>query len=169
MQWSTDDASSSAASSWLPIHPNHMLKNVQKQLEDSRSHLNVFRNLVELRKTLPVLQWGTLNMLKVDEQIISFTRSSYDFPTYLVVMNLSNKNVNANLLVSTDIAPRAYVVYYVPGKPQQAAKTESHDKESNKEAEIDLIETYKKGAAVLTKNVFLKSYDYLIVTWHSTN
>jgi len=168
MQWSSDDATSSEKS-WLPLHPNYKLKNVQDQLEDSRSHLNIFRNLVELRKSLPVLQWGSLNMIKVDQQIISFTRSAYDFPTYLVVMNLSDKNVNANLLVSTDIAPRAYVVYYVPGRPKTQTKAETIDKETMKETEMDLIETYKKGAAILTKNVFLKSYDYLIVTWYSTN
>ena len=158
MQWSDTDGLN-AVKSWLPLHPNHKLKNVKYQLNDSSSHLNIFRDLVELRRILPVLQWGTLNMLKVDEQIISFTRTAYDFPTYLVLMNLSDENVNANLLVNTDIAPRAYVVYYVPGKRLTNEKTN----------EEDLTQTYRKGAAVLTKNVFLKSYDYLVVTWYSSN
>jgi len=150
MQWLPETMSS--AKSWLPIHPNHIIKNVQNQLNDNNSHLNIFIDLVKLRKNTSTLQWGALNFVKIEEKIFSFTRTAYDFPTFLIVMNFSEDNTNTNLLVSTDIAPRAYVALYIPGKSSN--ETES---------------TYKKGEPVLTKNVSLKAYDCLILTWHSTN
>jgi oligo-1,6-glucosidase len=149
MQWLPEYMSS--AKSWLPMHPNYKIKNVQNQLNEMNSHLNVFIDLVKLRKHASTLQWGALNFVKVEEKILSFTRTAYDFPTYLIVMNFSEENINTNLLVGTDIAPRAYVALYIPGK----SSDETH--------------AYEKGEPVLTKNVSLKAYDCLILTWHSTN
>jgi hypothetical protein len=103
-------------------------------------------------------QWGKLKLLVVDEKIFSFTRSSYDYPTFLVVMNLSDKKTTTNLQINSDIAPRAYVTLYIPGKNNKLIK----DTDS-------LTTVYKINAPVLTKNVLLNPRDCLVLTWYSSN
>ena len=123
--------------------------------------------LMELRKR-PSFQWGQLSLLVVNDQVFSFIRNAYDFPTFLVVINMSDKNTNVNLLINSDVAPRAYVTYYIPGN--NSAFNENGIFNSNSTyKDVDLNETYKKGAPVLTKNVFLKAHDCLILTWHLQN
>ena len=164
MQWSSD---LSSVKPWLPMHPNHKIKNVEQQLNDQVSHLKTFIDLIQMRKSLPILQWGKLEMHLCNEKIFSFLRFSYDYPTYLVVMNLSAENVNTDLLIGTDIAPRAYVVYYLEGTNIKSVAEPTDSQKAKKE--VDLTELYKKNEPVLTKNVFLKGYDCLVLTWHSTN
>lgn len=161
MQWSSE---MSTIAAWLPLHPNHKEKNVEKQQIEPASHLQVFCDLMKLRKQTPTLQWGKTTVIKANEQVLAFTRTAYDFPTYLIAMNLTEENINVNLLVSSSIAPRAYVTYYLRGKQ---IKQPDLDEETPKE--IDMASVYKTGAAVLTKNVFLKGYDCLVLTWYSTN
>ncbi len=98
-----------------------------------------------------------------NEQVFSFIRRAFGQPVFLVVMNMSDKNTNVNLLKSTDIAPRAYVKYYIPGKVSttSAADTPADD--------VNLLEKYKVEAPVLTKNVFLKARDCLILYWRSSD
>ena len=106
--------------------------------------------MIQLRQ-LPSFQWGKLSVLVADEQIFAFTRTSYDFPAYLVVMNISDRAATANLLINSDIAPRAYVVCYIAAK------------------ETHLAATYTSDAPVLTKQVALNARDCLVLTWFSPN
>lgn len=161
MQWSSEMMS--LVKPWLPLHPNHKEKNVELQLNESESHLKIFCDLIKLRKNTPTLQWGKTSVIKSNEQIFAFTRTAYDFPTYLIVMNLSKENVNVNLLVSSDIAPRAYVVYYLKGKRIKQPDEDNETLGDKKDIDMSL------GAPILTKNVFLKGYDCLVLTWYSTN
>jgi hypothetical protein len=134
---------------------------LQSQLNKEGSHLKIFRDLVQLRQ-LPSFQWGTFSKVVVNEQVFSFIRRAFGHPVFLVVMNMSDKNTNVNLLKSSDIAPRAYVKYYIPGKvASEAAATVTDD--------VNLAEKYKLDAPVLTKNVFLKARDCLILFWRSSD
>ena len=47
------------AEPWLPINPDHRLRNVQTQLADSRSQLSLYRRLLHLRRTSPALHAGS--------------------------------------------------------------------------------------------------------------
>ena len=117
--------------------------------------MRIYAKLVELREQ-PSFQWGVYKEVVVNEKIFSFFRRAFGFPVFLVVMNMSDTNENVKLLTNTDIAPRAYVKLYIPG---QVSKSD----------DIDLVEKYKVDSAVLTKNVFLKARDILVLTWKSSD
>lgn len=150
MQWSGDKNSgfSTSDKTWLPVNPNYKFLNVEAQLKDEKSHLKVFKDLANLRRS-PSFQWGTYQTVVVNDKIFSFLRRAYGFPPFLVVMNLSNSSTQANLLINTDIAPRGYVVYYCKGSNGQ------------NDYELD----YKVKMPVLTKTVKLNPHDFLILTW----
>ena len=48
-------ANSERPEPWLPINPDHRQRNVQAQLANSRSMLNLYRRLLQLRRTSPAL------------------------------------------------------------------------------------------------------------------
>ncbi len=112
-----------------------------------------------LLRRLPSFQWGKLNILVANNHILSFTRRAYGFPVYLVVMNFSNKVQNVNLCINNNIAPRAYVLYYISGIYNEPIGNEKILDEMN------LLDKYKVKSPVLTKSVFLNGYDCLILTW----
>jgi hypothetical protein len=120
---------------------------LKAQLSDSGSHLNVAIKLLKLRQQ-PSFQWGKLKVHVVNDQIFSFTRKAYDFPSYMVVMNLSDRPSRVVLETGSDIAPRAYVSCYIPGLEGSS-----------------LLETYKLNAPVMTKNVSLEARDCLVLSW----
>jgi hypothetical protein len=91
-------------------------------------------------------------------------RKAFGFPAFLVVMNMSDEDgINFHLQISNDVAPRAYVRYYIPGSDIRKSF------ESSSDNQINLIEKYKFNTPLLTKNVYLKSRDCLILTWPSSD
>lgn len=80
-------------------------------------------------------------------------RRAFGCDVYLVCMNLSDTNASVNLLTSSEIAPRAYVAYYIPG--------------STIEDGLDV--KYKIKAPILTKSVALNAKDCLILTWPTSD
>lgn len=137
-----------AKSTWLPVSPQGAIKNVQTQLKDSESCLSITMNLLNLRQ-LPSFQWGKLSVHVVTDQIFSFLRRAYDFPAFLVVMNISDVAGTVALETNANIAPRAYVSTYIPGIKKVS----------------ELSKIYTKNAPVLTNNVTLNARDCLILTW----
>jgi hypothetical protein len=123
------------------------------------SHLKHFIDLIELRSR-PSFQWGKRKLVLVNKNVFSFVRTSYIHPTFLVIMNLTDATVSENLMINNDIAPRAYVTYYMPGNIDSI----EDDKNS-----IDLNEKYKLNEPVLTKKILLKPRDCLILTWFSVD
>ena len=96
MQW---DESKNAgfcnpdATPWLPVHENHSWANVQNQLRDDDSLLNIYRTLLHLRRENPVLQSGELELLEdhaVDRNILAYRRNLGD-DYILVVINFGKK------------------------------------------------------------------------------
>lgn len=183
MQWnsSANSGFTKAKTAWLPICPNYTTLNVKvyktnismnamqtdkqklivaytkSQLDSKTSHLSVFKALIQLRQK-PAFQYGSVKMHVMTEQIFSFVRKAFACDVYLVCMNMSERNANVSLLTSNEIAPRAYVAMYIPG----GTTTDKND-------EIDLFVKYKPKEPVLTKNVFLKPRDCLILTWPTSD
>lgn len=103
-------------------------------------------------------------MVTVNDQVFSFLRKAFGCDVYVVCMNMSESNANVNLLVSNEIAPRAYVALYIPG----TLYTENNGCCGAVE-DIDLDAKYKPKSPVLTKNVFLKPRDCLVLTWPTSD
>jgi alpha-glucosidase len=65
MQWDATSSagfipalSTPASEPWLPIHPDYNQRNVRTQLDDPRSLLNLYRRLLQLRRSSPALHAG---------------------------------------------------------------------------------------------------------------
>jgi len=67
MQWDASPhagfSASAAKSPWLPLANNYTQVNVESQLKDEKSFLNLFRSLMDYRKTSPALKLGSYRSL----------------------------------------------------------------------------------------------------------
>ncbi|XP_071488774.1 alpha-glucosidase-like [Diadema antillarum] len=81
MQWDgTKNAGfSSANKTWLPVHENHKTgTNVQSQLQNPTSMLQLYKSLAHIRKTKSAFQTNTMKYALVDENLFSFLRVPED-------------------------------------------------------------------------------------------
>lgn len=62
-----------ANETWLPIHPNYVVINVQAQREQPRSAYKYFQSLTKLRKT-QVFREGRFSLEVINENVLAFTR-----------------------------------------------------------------------------------------------
>jgi alpha-glucosidase len=96
---------------WLPLIGDAETLCVQRQVEDPRSTLTLFRRLAQLRATTPALQTGTQRLLDTGPDILAWTRedqrdrllAAINFTAKPVALPLANRNRNATLIVSTDL------------------------------------------------------------------
>jgi alpha-glucosidase len=98
MQW--DDTlygGFSETEPWLKINPNYTWLNVQAQLQDEDSILNFYKKIIQIRKEIPALIFGTYSLLmKESESIYAYTRE-YEGEVCLIVCNLSEETSNLEL------------------------------------------------------------------------
>uniref|UniRef100_A0A2S2R4X4 alpha-glucosidase n=1 Tax=Sipha flava TaxID=143950 RepID=A0A2S2R4X4_9HEMI len=88
---------SNKTKTWLPVNPNYVTLNVETQsIPTTRSHLNIFKQLVELRK-LDVFRTGNVKLYEVSKYVLAFSRSNNIFKSYFVVINMGSEMENINL------------------------------------------------------------------------
>ncbi len=110
MQWSDTSFAgfTDGASSWLPIHPNHVHANVAAQSKDAHSLLSFYKQMLLLRKASPALYGGSYQADdNAPPSCFAFYRS-YDSDQKYIVLNFSDESINfslpteAKLILSTD-------------------------------------------------------------------
>ena len=77
MQWSGSEINagfSNAEHTWLPVDPNYINVNVDSELADPFSHLNIYKRLIEARKSDLVFDFGEFKGITVNN-ILAFSRS----------------------------------------------------------------------------------------------
>lgn len=76
MQWNDNvNAGFSDGTPWFAVNPNYKLINAAAQINDPDSIFHYYRQLIELRKQLPLLTLGTFEMYRPEHpQIFSFYR-----------------------------------------------------------------------------------------------
>lgn len=72
---------------WLPINPNYREINVEDQLSDPNSILNLHRRLLALRKFRPVLISGDFEQLESPENVMVYVRTGMNGDRILVGLN----------------------------------------------------------------------------------
>ncbi|HBX68601.1 MAG TPA: glucohydrolase [Chloroflexi bacterium] len=98
MQWNANPNAGFCdenACPWLPVHKNRRLVNVQDQLGDDSSLLELYRRLLRLRRASTTLQSGTLELIRdsaMDENILAYKRAGND-QTILVALNFGDHPV----------------------------------------------------------------------------
>lgn len=83
---------------WLPTHQNHKFTNVQVQLEDHDSLLNLYRKLLQVRRESATLQSGSLKLINdpvMDKNILAYRRIGNQ-QTLLIVLNFGETSVIFN-------------------------------------------------------------------------
>ncbi|CAH1402762.1 unnamed protein product [Nezara viridula] len=83
---------------WLPLAPSLWSRNVENEAseENKRSHLHVYKKLVQLRKTKTMTE-GSCLVQTSDEGLLIITRVLRDNPTTLTVLNLGDFEITADL------------------------------------------------------------------------
>jgi alpha-glucosidase len=98
MQWDSSPNAgfcNPAATPWLPVHENRKWANVGDQLQDENSLLNLYRDLIRLRRDTPALRMGGLELVAdpaMDRGLLAYRRASQDH-TLLVAINFGTRSV----------------------------------------------------------------------------
>jgi alpha-glucosidase len=98
MQW--DDsifAGFSSVQPWLPVHPDHSVRNVAAQEQDPDSMLHFTRKLISLRKHYPALRKGDFSPLDGSSRNVLAYLRTFDRQTILVAMNFSKRKTRIPL------------------------------------------------------------------------
>jgi len=66
----------SADHTWLPVADDYKTNNALQQLRAPRSHLQIFKKLVRVRKE-PSFRQGELNIQAIDDDVIIYSRQVY--------------------------------------------------------------------------------------------
>ncbi|XP_050091270.1 maltase 2-like [Anopheles aquasalis] len=103
-QWDTSSMAgfSTAQRTWLPVGPLYMEVNVQVQEAAEKSHLKVYRAMMELRKT-KTYQLGTVKAVALSDTVLAVVRELQYHNTYITLTNLGDniEVVNAVALAQT--------------------------------------------------------------------
>ena len=102
MQWDSSPnagfSPATARKTWLPLAPDCMQNNVKRQLEQPDSLLNLYRQLLALRKSSPSLQTGDyLPLDAIPGNCFAYRRRLAGYPAMLVALNFSLDEIRLNL------------------------------------------------------------------------
>jgi oligo-1,6-glucosidase len=90
VQWDdTEHAGFTRGTPWLPVNANHTWLNAEAQYDDETSVFNVYRELIELRKTCPTVVEGDFELLLPDDPHLYAFRRHFCDHELLVVANFS--------------------------------------------------------------------------------
>ncbi len=86
MQWNTDTLSGfSSSKSWIELNPGYATLNVEQQEKDPESILSKYKQLIALRNSEPVLQYGSYKKLEIKDDCIHFIRSYQDSKINVII------------------------------------------------------------------------------------
>ncbi|WP_088103268.1 glycoside hydrolase family 13 protein [Halalkalibacter urbisdiaboli] len=93
MQWDDSDyAGFSTAKPWIGVNPNYKKINVKRQLTDSHSILNYYKQLIKIRKNYEALVYGRYDLVnETHPQVYGYTRTLGN-EQVLIVSNLFAEN-----------------------------------------------------------------------------
>lgn len=100
-QWdgSQNAGFSTSSKTWLPLDNNYTISNVELQNKYDRSHLKVFRQLINLRQN-PTLKYGGFEIKAVDDQMLVYKRQINDKPDadiFVIALNFDKKSKRVDL------------------------------------------------------------------------
>lgn len=92
MQWNNQkNAGFTTGTPWLDLNPDYKNNNVEAQLDDPNSLLNLYKKLIKLKKESPALSFGKYGELdKNNSKILSYSRKS-ETETFIVILNFTNE------------------------------------------------------------------------------
>jgi alpha-glucosidase len=94
---------------WLPVSDDHEAVNVATEHQDPKSYLNLYRQLLALRRMHPALSTGDYEPIAATEDLLAYIRHSQG-KRLLIVINLGgessalswdSRGLSGNVLLST--------------------------------------------------------------------
>ncbi|MGX4599361.1 glycoside hydrolase family 13 protein [Faecalimicrobium sp. JNUCC 81] len=98
MQWDDSiNAGFSKVNPWMKLNPNYININVENQLNNEKSILFFYKNMIKIRKSDELYVYGKYDLLlKEDENIYAYTRTFKDRQV-IVICNISDKILECDL------------------------------------------------------------------------
>src|SRR5699024_1835448 len=95
MQWDTSEhAGFTEGSPWIKVNPNFQEINVEKELSNEYSIFYYYKRMIELRKQLPIIVYGSYELLLPEsEDVFAYTRT-YKDEKLLVVSNFTENTIS---------------------------------------------------------------------------
>lgn len=97
MQWTPGENagfSEAGVETWLPLSPKYPMENVEIELKDDQSILNLYRRLLALRKATPALNRGSYTTTgETTDACFSFLRQA-DGKKLLITLNFSGNEIH---------------------------------------------------------------------------
>ncbi|XP_017837514.1 maltase A3 [Drosophila busckii] len=100
---------SSNSSTWLPINPNYVTVNVATEGAASSSHLQLYKQLHQLRQS-KTLQLGNTKYAAVGDNVLGIKRSLSGQPSYVLIANVLDSAVSGIDLAAPLYAKESYKV-----------------------------------------------------------
>ena len=98
MQWDASSAAGfSEAEPWLPVGPDYTSRNVESELGDEGSILNLYRRLLALRRSSNALRRGSYLTHPASTETVLVYRREADEETMTVALNISDDPVTVTL------------------------------------------------------------------------
>jgi alpha-glucosidase len=95
MQWSPAiNAGFTGGSPWLPIADDYSTVNVEVEMREANSILNLYRRLIELRRRESALSIGQFATVPISGDLLAYRRQFGDTNRYLVVLNFAGEPSN---------------------------------------------------------------------------
>ncbi|EDW60854.1 maltase A3 [Drosophila virilis] len=112
-QWSGDaDAGfSNASKTWLPIAGDYKQVNVDQERQQPQSHLNIYKDLLQLKRTEKTMQLGNIEVKALSGAVLAVKRFRENDFTYVTLLNIFDGFETVNLNQSfSDLTAQMKVV-----------------------------------------------------------
>lgn len=93
-----------ATETWLPVNPNYISVNLEAQLLNPHSHVEIYKKLVKLRQT-ETFMYGDIMITTLDTYCFAYARFLENHDTYIVFINLDEFPVRENLQGFAGLVP----------------------------------------------------------------
>jgi len=95
VQWDdSEQAGFTSGTPWLPVQPNKNDINIKEALENKESIFYTYKALVRMRKDNPIVVWGEYKQLLPDHPTLFAYKRLYKGEEWVVVANMSEKELN---------------------------------------------------------------------------
>jgi len=112
MQWTGGSgAGFSESTPWIPVNPNHVWLNAERQRGDPNSVFEFYRKLIALRHSEPIIVQGDFTLIDVDVETVYAFRRQLAGGTIEVFANLSGERVAVE---STELGREGVVIGNYP-------------------------------------------------------
>jgi oligo-1,6-glucosidase len=120
-QWSDKpQAGFTLGTPWIPVNVNYREINAEKELHDPDSVLNFYKKLNALRKTYPVIVYGTYTLLMPDDERLYIYTRQLGNAKLLIVCNFTGETVHADIPPEFSDAP-VLISNYGPAPQDRSA------------------------------------------------